>query len=331
MKRIEPDWHFLWVINLGLAISLLTQAVRAEAPATVVVGAYVNDIQDIDLREHSYAADIYIWFLWSDAELHPYETVEVVNPHELWGHVRQVIYESPVTMPDGRLYQVVRIQGRFCHKFFFHNFPFDRQELTIELEDSTHETNRLEFVADDSPLVLNPQLKLPGFQVFNSQMMIENFRYPTDFGDTRRTDPNQYSRIRLSIPVKRPALTSSIKLLLPLFCVVLGASLMLALRVTYVDARLSVGITSLLTVVAIQLASNDTLPSADYLVLMDKIHLCAYGYVLSALAIVWLTIRRVDQNQIEAAQNLQRHGFWTITLSFITSVALLIAWAMWQG
>jgi hypothetical protein len=126
-------------------------------------------------------------------------------------------------------------------------------------------------------------------------------------------------------------LASSIKLLLPVFCVVFGASLMLQLRVTYVDARLGVGITALLTVVAIQLASNDTMPNVDYLVLMDKVHLCAYGYVLAGLAVVLATIGLTDRGQVDMAIRLQSRGLFVISALFLAIVASLIAIAIRTG
>ncbi len=319
---------------IGLCIACLLWLAAGDCRAQtsqVTVGAYINDIQSLNLREHSYAADVYLWFRWTDSSLAPDDTVEILNPNELWGHVTDKIYEQPVQLPSGELYQVVRIQGRFSRKFFFDNYPFDRQELTIEFEDSAHETNRMVYVADENPVAVNPRLKLPGFRVSAPKLEIEEFCYPTTFGDTRRTESHCYSRVNVSVPIRRPALTTSIKLLLPVFCVVLGASIMLRLQVNYVDARIGTGITALLTVVAIQLASNDTMPNVDYLVMMDKIHLCAYAYVLAGLGVVLTATRRADRGEVESANKLQRTGFWVITLLFVAVVIGLLSYAIWMG
>jgi hypothetical protein len=304
---------------------------QVQQASQVTVGAYINNIQSVDLREHSYAVDVYIWFRWSDPELAPHETMEVVNPCELWGHVRNAVYEQPVTLPDGQFYQVVRIQGKFTRKFFFNNYPFDRQQLTIEFEDAAHETNRMQYVADSKPLVVNSELKLPGYTIGPAVNDIELIQYPTAFGDTRKSMPNSYSRVTLAVPIQRPVIASCIKMLLPILCVIIGASIMLQLRVSYVDARIDVGITALLTVVAIQLASNDNMPIVDYLVFMDKIDLCAYGYVLAGLAVVLATIRRMDRGENESAQRLQRIGFRVITCSFLALIIGLTVQAIIQG
>lgn len=297
----------------------------------MTVGAYVNDTQSLNLREHSYAMDIYVWFRWRDPSINPAETVEIVNPCELWGHVRNLQYEQPLLLPSGELYQVLRMQGRFSRKFFFNNFPYDRQKLVVEFEDSVNEVNQLVYEADEKPISINPRLVLPGFRVGVPSLVIESFAYPTDFGDTRRTSSNAYSRVRIEIPIRRPTGTSTLKMLLPVLCVVFGASLMLRLKVTYIDARLGVGITSLLTVVAIQLAANETMPSVDYLVLMDKIHLAAYGYVLAGLGIVIVTAHRLENNDIEAAQRFQWKGYCISSLIFVVAVCTLLTYALVKG
>ncbi len=325
-------YHLRKVLALTLLFTFL-KSVQAEdtPPDKVIVGAYVNDTQSLNLREHSYSMDVYVWFRWRDPSFDPTDTVEIVNPNELWGHVRNLQYEEPLQLPSGELYQVLRVQGRFSHKFFFYNFPYDRQKLVVEFEDSVNEVDRMVFVADENPISINPRLVLPGFRVGVPNLAVESFAYPTRFGDTRRTEPHTYSRVRIEIPVRRPTVTSTLKMLLPVLCVVFGASLMLRLKVTYIDARLGVGITSLLTVVAIQLAANETMPSVDYLVLMDKIHLAAYSYVLAGLGIVLVTARRLEDNAAEAAQRFQWKGYWISSLLFVVVISILIAHAIVQG
>ncbi len=318
------------LILSSLPVSLFAQPIPPE-PVNVTVGAYINDVQALNLREHSYAMDVYLWFRWSDDDLEPAETVEIVNPNELWGHVADAQYEEPIRLPSGELYQVLRVQGRFSHKFLFYNYPYDRQELVVEFEDQTHEVNRLEYKADVDPVAVNPRLLLPGFSMGAAQLSVEAFSYPTAFGDTRRSEPNRYSRVRVSIPISRPASTSSLKMLLPVLCVVFGASLMLRLKSTLVDARIGIGITSLLTVVAIQLASNETMPSVDYLVLMDKIHLTAYVYVLAGLGVVLATVRHIDDGQVERAQRIQRLACWWLNGLFLGVIAILIGIAILRG
>lgn len=55
----------------GGAPNAVTEEVAAqptpEAPVKVVVGAYINDIQELDFKTNSYAIDLYVWFRWKGA------------------------------------------------------------------------------------------------------------------------------------------------------------------------------------------------------------------------------------------------------------------------
>lgn len=58
------------------ALDTTTQA----GPDKVVVGVYINDIQQLDLQTHSYAMDFYIWMRWTNPDINPSTTVEFMNP-----------------------------------------------------------------------------------------------------------------------------------------------------------------------------------------------------------------------------------------------------------
>jgi hypothetical protein len=306
-------------------------AATTAAPEQVTVGAFVNDVQSIDIELHSYEVDITLWFRWNDRTLDPTATLEFINPSELWGHVRTNNYAESVEMPNGELYQVVRVQGRFSRKLPLYNYPFDRQELTVVIEDSLHETSRLIYVPDNSGVTLNPELVLPGYQFAAPRIVSEEFQYPTNFGDLRQTKKNLFSRVRVILPIYRPAAAYSVKLLLPIVCVVLCAALMLLLKPTHVDARIGIGITALLTIVALQITTNEDLPEVDYLVLMDKIYVGAYLYVITGLAIVVFTTRMLDGEAIVRAIKLQRLTLIVTSAFFVLGFAGLVASAILAG
>lgn len=305
---------------------------RAAEPARVVVGAYLNDIQSIDLKLHSYEVDLYVWFRWTDPTLEsPADTLEFVNPSELWGHTKNTSYEATVELAGGERYQVVRVQGRFCKKLPLYNYPFDRQALTVVFEDSRKDVRELVYEADPKGVTVNPDLVLPGFTAGAAALSIAPFQYPTDFGDPRDTKNNVYSRVVFSLPISRPAWTYSVKFLLPVLCVVLCAALMLVLRPSYVDARVGIGITALLTVVALQITTNDDLPNVDYLVLMDKVYILAYVYVIAGLAVVVRTTKLLEGASAEAGERLHRRALVVLTALFVLAFAAVVGHAVVAG
>lgn len=324
--------------SAAVLLALLPAGVVAQdegpppAPSRVLVGAYVNDIQSVDLKLHSYSVDIYVWFRWSDPALpSPASTVEFVNPSELWGHVQSTSYEEPVELPGGERYQVLRVQGRFSRKLPLYNYPFDRQTLRVAFEDARAEAGRLVYVPDEQGVTLNPELALPGYAFGPPALRVVDTAYPTTFGDPRQRAHDRYSRVQIDLPVTRPAGTYAVKLLLPLVCVVLCASLMMVLQPAHLDARVGIGITALLTIVALQITTNDELPDVDYLVLMDKVYLGAYAYVIAGLAVVVRAARLVDRGDLPAARRLHRRALVALSVGFAVAFAGLVSNAIRVG
>jgi len=69
------------MVLFGLSMPGVAQA-QAD-PTVVRVGAYINDVQQLDLQSHSYAVDMYIWFRWcgSFADVRVPELVRTLGPH----------------------------------------------------------------------------------------------------------------------------------------------------------------------------------------------------------------------------------------------------------
>jgi hypothetical protein len=300
-------------------------------PDPVTVGVHINDIQSIDLKTHTYAIDAYFWFRWNDPAFDPATTMEFINPSDQWGHTIKNHFEAPVVLPNGQRYQVTRVQGRFSKKLPLFNYPFDRQALEIVFEDSVSEAKDMVFVLGEPAVTINPHLVLPGYEIGQPTVRVANERYPTHFGDLRAPEPGLYSRLRVEIPVSRPMFAYAVKLLLPVFCVILCAGLMFLFAPRYVDARVGVGTMALLSIVALQMTFNQDLPDVGYLMLMDKIYICSYLFVIGGLAAVVRTTHLVDEGRVEAGTRLRRGILVALALGYLGTTGALVGQAMAQG
>lgn len=280
----------------------------APAPATtsgpneVTVGVYINDIQQLDLQTHSYAMDFYIWLRWKNPDINPSASLEYMNPFQLWGHVATPLYEEPQDLDDGSKYMAIRYQGQFNSKLPLEKYPFDNQSLIVEFEDNSAGAETQIFVPDDSPVSLNPEMTLPGYVLGKPSMTINSKPYPTNFGDTRLAALEPYSRVTIAVPVHRPTFTYAIKLILPIFLVAACAALVFFIHPSFVEGRIGMGITALLTLVALQLTTNSQLPEVDYLMMIDMLYFAAYMFVIASLAQVvrtsWAAYREDDDKAI---------------------------------
>ena len=281
------------------AVEAQAQAAATPAPGEVTTGVYINDIQELDFRTNSYAVDLYVWFRWNKADAAPNKTLEFMNRFAPDDHVRDNLYEEPKAMPDGSRYAIIRNQGRFSSKFQLERYPFDQQELRILFEDTVASTTDQVYVPDKIAVSINPAVTLPGFKIGVPRLDIIANAYPTNFGDITSTGTETYSRGVVTVPVSRPLTALSVKTFVPVFLIILCASLVFFVRPFFVDGRIGLGITALLTLVALQLSGGSSLPEVDYLMMIDKVYLASYTFIILALVRVVSTswVGKTDDNE----------------------------------
>jgi neurotransmitter-gated ion-channel len=270
-------------------------------PEQVIVGAYVNDIQQLDFKTNNYVIDLYVWFRWTNADIDPSKSMEFMNRFASDDNRRDALTEEPEVMPDGSRYSIIRYQGLFSTKFPLEAYPFDTQNLNVIMEDTLAGAAEQVYVPEGAaPVLVDPVITLPGFRVGKPTMRIVTNTYPTNFGDLSVGEADPYSRVIVSIPVTRPAVAMSLKTFVPILLIVVCASLVYFVRPRYVEGRIGLGITALLTLVALQLTATAPLPDVDYLMMLDKIFLLAYVFIIVALARVVATSWRGADADSEA-------------------------------
>lgn len=284
-EHVKKFKLFMVAVLAGL-LGLLAAPGGASAQTAdeVVIGAFINDVQEVDLENHHYLIDFYVWFRWTNPDLDLTATVEIMNTTESWGLIATPSYEEPLVAEDGTLYNVVRYQGKFNNKLPLQKYPFDEQSLIIELEDNTYNSSELVFVPDQPGVVPNENMSLPGWNIGEPTISVVDNVYNTTFGKPGVVQGETYSRVTIAIPVERPAFTSGIKLFFPLLLVLLTTGLTFLMRPSMIEARIGTAITALLTLVALQLTVNDTLPAVEYLMMIDVIYAWSYLFVLYTMA-----------------------------------------------
>ncbi len=303
----------LTCLTLMILLCLSFPASRTlAAPEQVSVGVYVADIQEVDLKSHSYRLDLYLWFRWKDPAIDPSKSAEFINMFDPADHVRTSLYDEPQKMPDGSYYAIIRDQGKFSSKFSLQNYPFDRQTLPIILEDNVHEAANLVYVPDETSVALNPHIALPGFDIGAPALSVDDFNYPTNFGDLRASSRPDYSRATFLIPVERPWLATGMKIFLPVLLILLCTALVLNIHPAYIEGRLGVVITALLTLVALQLTSASGLPEVDYMMMTDRVYLLSYLFIIATLAQVVRHSRGVHEKSfgIIARQDIRMRNIF---------------------
>ncbi|MDP3501173.1 MAG: hypothetical protein Q8S33_12590 [Myxococcales bacterium] len=268
-------------------VAALCAAVSAAEPEHVTVGAYLRNVEAIDLEQNAYHLNVVLWFKWK-GERDPTKSVRFVNLLEAWALSQVPVFEEPLTLPDGSRYQRLNVEGRFFHKFWLGTFPLDWQKVLLELEDSQRTEAQLVFDLDPASGIV-PELAVPGWNVkelVNEERRVE---VPGAFG---LSGPLKTSRFRFGVVLQRPLRVLFTTMLPPLVLVLLCCWFVFFLEPVHVEARVGTVITALLTIVFLQLAFTDDLPYLGSTVLLDQLFNLSY-LVITAILFECVTVTRL--------------------------------------
>lgn len=301
---------FLTQLNIGVsaqsAVKSDTLKPLTDIPAKaerVETGIFAMNLYNLDASSNSYYLDFYIWFKWK-GDIDPTANLEYTNGVEDWGVISTPAYEKPEKLPDGRLYQALRVEGRFVQPFALSRYPLDQQELKVLIENSVYATDQLVYVADEQQSGYSSDLSIPGWKLQGFDLSNLVREYATNFGDSRMGSTSQYSSLQYSLTVTRPVSFFIWKLLLPLIIVVVASWGALLLSPEYVDSRIIIPVTALLTTVFLQQSYSASLPDVGYLVLLDKIYAIAYVLIIISILEAIITADWTRNEKLESPEQV---------------------------
>jgi hypothetical protein len=287
---------------------LLCAASAAAEPAVVTVGVYLRNIDSINFEANTYSLDFDFWMHWS-APLAPppTDTFHFVNARDLWGLAVMPLYtdaqgkSEPRRLSDGSHYQRYHVEGTFYHKFWLGTYPLDWQKFTIDLEDRLRLRGELEYKPDVADSGVFSELQVPGWSVRDVENEERVASEETRYGDPERPAGAAVSRYRFGVRLYRPARFFVLRLLPPLLMVFLTSVLIFLLPGDFVDSRLAVVSTGILSEIFLQLTYTQGLPSISISTIIDTIYNLSYALLITAFGICVLTGRMSRaQDQLEA-------------------------------
>jgi len=256
---------------------------ESTGPEVAEVGVWPTVIYNLDVHSNTFYMTAYVWFIWR-GDIDPSETVEFTNNVESWGLTKARTYPKPITLPDGRRYQCLRIEGRFFQPFSLRRFPLEQHTLSLSIEDNTYSADKLVYRFERRHSGLDAGLEIPGWTVKSWKGTEGAHHYATNLGDeTVGADSSDYATILFEVRVTRPVNYFLWKMLLPVVIILLACWTALLLHPTQLASRAAMTGTALLTTVFMQQGYTSNLPELNYLVLMDKIYVVVYLLIIVSL------------------------------------------------
>jgi hypothetical protein len=325
-------WWLLVVLAFAAAGSVRAQpaaaqstdpAASATAANPVLVGAYVNKIQDLSFRENRYTIDFYLWFRWKAegalADYKPLESFEIIN-----GKI-----ESKGSIVEKKIgdinYAVVRVSATMAETWELAEFPFDSHTVRINIEDSALTIPDLVFTPDRTNSGLGDELDIAGWNALNFIADVKDKVYRTNYGDISlpKDARSDYSRFVFGVDLARASFGSAIKLLSTVLLATAVAFVAFFVKPSDLDARFGMGVGSLFAVAASAFISASLVPDSGEMTVSDKLHMVALGFIFATLLISALGLKLEVGGREELAFKIDRYCLVLLPLAFF-------GWAAWE-
>ena len=328
----------------------LVREQQAEAQFPIEIGVYATSTSELDLNVPSFNSSGYVWMRWSQAFQNYLEQNETTVQERMVVLNELISDTSPVLEPigkpkreaDGRFYELFSFRGRYyINNASFRHFPFMTVSLPIAIEpddiDGQLDYSRLRFIPDSKDSGMGLYASIIGW--LNHGWSIAEYRhhYATNFGlaDPTSSGQSDYSQLIFSMVFGTSAWASFWRLLLPLSVVMSMVLLVFKVRSDEQDARASIPVTVLLTLVFLQQSYRNHLPELPFLTFLDQVYVVAYGVTLAAFVLVLLIGRRYSAMEHmpegPAKDNLllkleRLDVIWPLVVVVFGAIAIAICW-----
>jgi len=283
------------IFRVFLVIALLITATWAVADehetVTVEVFSYVIDVQAISSSDQNFVANVFYRFLWNDPELahdsdenivrdlediwHP--RIQIVNQQKLW----ETLPEQVDISPEGDVMYRQRVWGTFSEPLDLKEFPFDHQEFAVQFVVLAEHERTVQLVSDTQvPSGIADRLTLADWKITGLRVNNEPFS----------AIPGQppLSGFAVVLTGQRHVGYYLFKIILPLMLITVMSWLVFWIHPGQAGTKISVSVTSMLTLIAYRFMISGFLPSISYLTRLDILvlgsTLLVFATLLSAVA-----------------------------------------------
>ncbi len=304
----------------------------------VYTGIDINEISHLDIKDFSYSADFYLWFRYQEEfEDHKVEFTNALTP---------IVLKDPVVnrTKDGLTVRAYRVKARFKGSFELQEYPFDQQKMTIHFRHADLTRERLIYVPDALGMRIDTKEDFPkklerigalasidGWKLIDAWLFQDTSTGDSTLGVPERFRSNteiQYSRFNVVVQLTRDASSFIIKNLFSVVILSILTYLVFFIPVDQITIRVSVSITSILTLAFLNLRVSTELPLVGYVVLIEYIFFVMYALMLFGMAISIWSMRRFDAHEIDEAHRINRFGLivYPIAMSLLTLYIASFYW-----
>ena len=292
-------------------------------PTEVRVGSYLLDLRNVRDSEQSFEADIFYAFAWRDPRLTAenlgrslagcqLQLGQIWNPRPVVVNERDVRrrFEEVATVDDaGRVLHVQRLQGEFTVPLDLREFPFDSQQLHVEIVARGYTPDEVAFVLDERVKGEEEFLTLADWRLIGSGADLEpKYLAPQD---------RYLAQVRIFYDIERETRYYYLKVFLPLTLIIFMSWSVFWIEPGLLPPQIGVSTSAVLTLIAFQFSLGYLLPRLSYLTRADLFLIGSTFLVFGAFGEAIVTSYLAKQGRESRAHAIDRLARWLFPTMFL--------------
>ena len=285
-------------------------------PDTVQVGTFFTSLYDLNFAERSFKTDFWIWYNYRSDSLYPLESVEISNAKEF------EFQSNDLEKINGVNWATHKCKAEVKQEWRLENFPFDQQELTIEIEDAISDSKSVIYLADIENSNYDKNIDLDGWNIkeFKVEQMLK--LYETTYGNPELSGSSEYPGLKASFLLERDGTALFFKLFVGIFVAYL-ISLMIFFMGPENPERFGMIVGALFAGVANKYIVESLIPHTVVATLPDKIHNLTFVYIMLHLIVTVFVYRLGMNNKIKQGWRIDKIAF---AISLVSYAVINIYW-----
>jgi len=310
-------------LALGSILFFVFVAVAQAQPDSVKVGAYVISVHDINFHDKEYTSRFWLWFLYDNPDFDFSKQLDIPNAKSI--DDPQVINDSL----QGKTWVLMKMKAVMKENWNVEDFPFDRQHLRIQVENTMFDKSSMVFVPDIQGSHFDKDEAIDGWRIRNFKVTVATNDYETGFGDGRPGKDLQYfSAFLIQMDIERNALGLFMKIFIGMYIAFLIALISLAPHPTELEPRFGLPVGGLFAAVGNKYIIDSLLPETSTFSLVDTLHTMTFFGIFAILLISAICLKLLDSNKKELCEKVNYWGARIVVFLYIGGNILFISVAL---
>jgi hypothetical protein len=257
---------------------------------TAKIGMYLTNLYDFNIADGSYVAEFWTWALFGNDSLDFAESQEVTNSKKTF------FTNSDKEKKKGLNWAQKKCTTTVLHDWDVRNFPFDRQKLTLTVEEVFKDTTEMVYIADRLNSKVNANLDLDEWDIDKFIVNEKVTAYNTTYGDPELSGNSSYPAFSAEIFLTRKhSWTAFWKLATGVYVAFFISILVFWIYPPDLETRIGLAVGGLFAAVGNKYIVESVVPSTTQTTLIDAIHMCTFGAIL-LIVLMTVYLSRLQHN-----------------------------------